>query len=215
MEGKHFFNRRNFLKTSAAAAGGLAGLVAMPPSCSWPDNSSASGSIHIIGKREGFSPQVGTLVSMLDWMRNVVVNSVQGLGQKELDYLHDAKANTIGALLLHLAAVEVFYQVNTFTPRKRLNAAEQKQWQAALDLGQAGREQIKDHDLSYYLETLHRVRQQTLTEFRKRDDQWLAQVDPSFFDNLPTNNYCKWFHVCEHESNHNGQIKWIKSRLPF
>ena len=30
----------------------------------------------------------------------------------------------------------------------------------------------------------------------------------------PTNNYCKWFHVCEHESNHNGQIKWIKSRLP-
>ena len=30
----------------------------------------------------------------------------------------------------------------------------------------------------------------------------------------PTNNYCKWFHVCEHESNHNGQIKWIKGRLP-
>lgn len=30
----------------------------------------------------------------------------------------------------------------------------------------------------------------------------------------PTNNYCKWFHVCEHESNHNGQIKFLKSRLP-
>jgi hypothetical protein len=29
----------------------------------------------------------------------------------------------------------------------------------------------------------------------------------------PTNNYCKWFHVCEHESNHNGQIKWIRGRL--
>jgi hypothetical protein len=24
----------------------------------------------------------------------------------------------------------------------------------------------------------------------------------------------KWFHVCEHESNHNGQVKWIKRRLP-
>ena len=215
MEGKHFFNRRDFLKTSAVAASGLAGLVAMPASCSWPDNSGASGSIHIIGQREGFSPQVGILVSMLNWMRNVVVNSVQGLGQKELDYLHDAKANTIGALLLHLAAVEVFYQVNTFTHRKQLNAAEQKQWQAALDLGKVGREQIKGHNLSYYIETLHRVRQKTLTEFGRRDDQWLAQVDPSFFDNLPTNNYCKWFHVCEHESNHNGQIKWIKNRLPF
>ena len=30
----------------------------------------------------------------------------------------------------------------------------------------------------------------------------------------PTNNYAKWFHVCEHESNHNGQIKWIAGRLP-
>jgi hypothetical protein len=30
----------------------------------------------------------------------------------------------------------------------------------------------------------------------------------------PTNNYCKWFHVCEHESNHNGQIKLLAKRLP-
>ena len=30
----------------------------------------------------------------------------------------------------------------------------------------------------------------------------------------PTNNYCKWFHVTEHEANHNGQIKFLKSRLP-
>jgi hypothetical protein len=30
----------------------------------------------------------------------------------------------------------------------------------------------------------------------------------------PTNNYCKWFHVCEHESHHNGQVTWIKARLP-
>ena len=29
----------------------------------------------------------------------------------------------------------------------------------------------------------------------------------------PTNNFCKWFHVCEHESNHNGQIKWIEGPI--
>jgi hypothetical protein len=28
------------------------------------------------------------------------------------------------------------------------------------------------------------------------------------------NNYGKWFHVAEHESNHNGQIKFLKSRVP-
>jgi hypothetical protein len=30
-----------------------------------------------------------------------------------------------------------------------------------------------------------------------------------------TNNYCKWFHVVEHESNHNGQINMDqKASLP-
>jgi uncharacterized damage-inducible protein DinB len=28
------------------------------------------------------------------------------------------------------------------------------------------------------------------------------------------NTYWKWFHVCEHESNHRGQIAWLKSRMP-
>lgn len=210
----HFFNRRDFLKTTAAAAGGLTGLAALPPGC-WSGSAPAPESLHILGTREGFSPQVGTLVSMLTWMRQVVVNTVQGLGRQQLDYLHDARANTIGALLLHLAATEVFYQVNTFSGRKGLNAAESKQWQAALDLGPAGRKQIKGHELAYYLETLQQVREDTLAGLRKRDDRWLAQVDPAFFDNQPTNNHCKWFHVCEHESNHNGQIKWLKSRIPF
>ena len=214
MEIKGKKNRRDFFKTSVGAMGTLAGLTVLPQ-CGWSENTgSGPDSIHIIGPRPGFSPQVGTLVSMLDWMRMVVVNTVQGLSQKELDYLHDPKANTIGGMLLHLAALEVFYQVTTFTTRKELNASEKKQWQVALDLGKAGRQKIIGHDLNFYLDTLREGREKTLAEFRNRDDNWLMQIDPSFFGNQPTNNYCKWFHVCEHESNHNGQIKWLKSRLP-
>jgi hypothetical protein len=78
MEEQGFFSRRHFLKATAAAAGGLAGLAVLPPGC-WPDNAPAADGLHIIGAREGFSPQVGTLVSMLHWMRQVVVNTVQGL----------------------------------------------------------------------------------------------------------------------------------------
>ena len=76
------------------------------------------------------------------------------------------------------------------------------------------RKSIKGHDLKYYTDMLSEVREKTLSEFRKRDDAWLMKVDPKFFGGKPTNNYCKWFHVCEHESNHNGQIKWIAKRLP-
>jgi hypothetical protein len=63
------------------------------------------------------------------------------------------------------------------------------------------------------LEKLETVRENTLKEFAKKDDDWLLKVDQKWCWG-PTNNYCKWFHVCEHESTHNGQFKFIKSRLP-
>jgi len=28
------------------------------------------------------------------------------------------------------------------------------------------------------------------------------------------NNHCKWFHVCEHEAHHCGQIAFLRKRLP-
>ena len=33
-------------------------------------------------------------------------------------------------------------------------------------------------------------------------------------EDFSANNYAKWFHVAEHESNHDGQIKFLKRRLP-
>lgn len=171
--------------------------------------------INIIGPREGFSPQVGTLVSMLEWMRSAILQPVQGLTMTQLDYLHDSKANSIGALLLHLAAIERLYQLNTFEGRKwnDWDAMTKKDWAVAAGLGEAARQTIRGHNLDYYLDLLREGREHTLAELRKRDDVWLMQIDRGWTWG-PTNNYCKWFHVCEHESNHNGQIKWIKGRLP-
>lgn len=170
---------------------------------------------NILGPRPGYSPQVGTLVSMLTWMRGPVLSSVEGLTVAELDYLLDAKANTIGALLLHLAATERLYQIHTFEGRKwgDWDDQTQQQWLVAMKLGQHARETIKGNDLAFYLDALRKGREQTLAEFAKRDDAWLLQVD-SGWPWGPTNNYCKWFHVCEHESHHNGQITLLKGRLP-
>jgi hypothetical protein len=81
-------------------------------------------------------------------------------------------------------------------------------------LGEKARKSIKGNNLDYYLTILLETRSKTIEELRKRDDDWLALVDSAGFQGMPTNNYCKWFHVCEHESNHNGQIKWIKNRIP-
>ena len=206
-------NRRDFIKTTASAATGIAGLSIIP-SIGFSKNNTTSEGIHIIGPKEGFSPQIGTLVSMMTWMRNVVVLGVENMKTEELDYLHDPNANTIGAMLLHLAATERQYQLKTFEWDIDFKGDGKINWDAAMRLGEKGRKYIKGNSLDYYLTILSNTRLTTISEFKKRDDQWLSKVDSAGFQNMPTNNYCKWFHVCEHESNHNGQIKWIKSRLP-
>jgi Protein of unknown function (DUF664) len=171
--------------------------------------------LFVVGPKKGCSPQIGTLVSQMAFMRWQVLHSVNGMSQKDLDFLLDDKANRIGALLMHLAAAERFYQVNTFegvTPDKIPDAWKEK-WGMPMELGEPARKGIVGNNLDYYLNILNETREKTLEEFRKRDDAWLMAVDKSWGWG-PTNNYCKWFHVTEHEANHNGQIKFLKSRLP-
>lgn len=203
--------RRGFLITATGLVAGM-GLL---PQTGWAEETNPPPSgLHIVGPMDGYAPQVGTLLSMMNWMRATVLRSLQGMSPADLDYLYDSKANTIGAMLMHLAATEKWYQINTFEGRTEPTEAEKKQWGPAMELGDAGRNTIKGNKLDYYLDVLNEGREKTKKEFKQRDEAWLMKVDPKFFDGQPTNNYCKWFHVAEHESNHNGQIKWIKGRLP-
>jgi len=115
---------------------------------------------------------------MLTWMLGTIPSTVNGLTQAQLDPLVDAKANTIGALLLHLAATETYYRLHTFDGMKwgAWPRATGEKWDA-MELGDAG---------------------------RQVDESWRCG---------PTNNYCKWFHLCEHISHHWGQIACMRSRV--
>ncbi|QCK15185.1 DinB family protein [Mangrovivirga cuniculi] len=205
--------RRNFLLKSAAVTAGIAGLPFV--SISAENESILSDSdLHIIGPKPGFTHQVGTLYSMMNWMRETLLNSLKGLTVEELDYQVDEQSNSIGAMLYHLASTERYYQLNTFDNMKwgTWDHSIKDKWDVGMNLGEAARDKIKGNDLQDYLDLLSEVRQATIDEFKKRDDGWLFTRDMDWPWG-PTNNYCKWFHVCEHESNHNGQIKWIKKRL--
>jgi uncharacterized damage-inducible protein DinB len=159
---------------------------------------------------------IGTFISQLTWMREVngVLTATKGLTQAELDVLFDANANTIGALMLHLAATEAYYTLHTFDGVKwgSWSTEVKKKWDAAMGLGDAGRKSIKGHDRDYYVDILREVRENTLAQFRKQDDAWLMAVDKTWPWG-PTNNLCKWFHVCEHEAHHTGQIAILRKRL--
>ncbi len=211
---KHLKERRAFLKSTAQASF-VAGAAILPRTQRVERTPSTQVSdINIVGPKDGYTPEVGTLVSMMNWMRDVILNEVRDLAIKDLDYLHDEDSNTIGGMLWHLAATERFYQINTFDGRhwQGLSSQDDAKWDAASNLGNRGRRQIRGYDIGFYLELLDNVRDFSLNELQSRDDDWLALVDDNFWSH-PTNNYCKWFHVVEHESNHNGQIRYLKKRV--
>jgi uncharacterized damage-inducible protein DinB len=148
-------------------------------------------------------------------MRTWVLNTAEGMSIRELDYQIDDQSNSIGAMLLHLAATERYYQLNTFDDVAWGEWPEDvsKEWDLAMGLGEEGRKELVGKPFSYYKKKMDAVREMTHKGFAERDDEWLMTVDEDWFWG-PTNNYCKWFHVCEHESNHNGQMKFIAKRVP-
>ena len=162
-----------------------------------------------IGNIDGVSPQIASMISMLEDLKDRVENRVKNMSIHELDHLHDENANRIGALIMHLAAAEKFYQVFTFEGRG-FNEEEKEMWDHALNLGQKARDEYQGHEVQFYLDIYNEVRAKTIEELKKRDDKWFEEVQPSYGW---TNHYC-WFHVMEHQSSHLGQILFLAKRIP-
>jgi uncharacterized damage-inducible protein DinB len=165
----------------------------------------------VVGERPGFTPQVGRLVVMLEYARRTTLRTVAGLAPAELDHLHDAESNSIGALLAHVAGIEVAYQRSTFDGRG-LTPVDEARWGTALALGSRARTDIRGEPLEHYLDLLSEVRADTLRELARRDDAWLEETTP-FWGGQLANNHFKWFHVLEDEINHRGQMRWLRKRL--
>lgn len=203
------FSRRKFISMAgiSAAAGGLfipARIQARPIRFE-------EGNINHIGPREGYTPQIGTLISMLDWISDSVIRVAKNFTVEHLDHLHDQDSNTIGSLMMHMAATEVIYQDLTFYGLNGFSKENKEKWEVAMELGADAREKIKGNKLEYYAEAINAVRAKTKEEMKKRDDAWLLSGETKEWN---WNNYCKWFHVTEHFANHRGQITWYSKRLP-
>jgi hypothetical protein len=123
----------------------------------------------------GYSPTIGRLVGMLMYARSTMLASVEGLTLAELEHLHDADSNSIGALLAHIAVTERSYQTLTFEERL-LSTEENERWSTALKLGKRGRDSLRGYPLEDCLEQLAAVRRDTLDMLAARDDAWLERT---------------------------------------
>src|SRR5688572_26329050 len=158
---KNLIPRRQFIRSGAllSASFGLLNESSALPAEYKEDE------LYIIGPMKGYSPHIGTLISMLNYNRHTIIQQTKSLSMKELDHLFDDKANTIAGLLLHLGAVEKWYYNNSFENRSEFNEEEKKIWDAGMQLGDAGRQQIKGKEIGFYLDLLAETREQTLKAF--------------------------------------------------
>ncbi|MEI9912803.1 MAG: hypothetical protein WDO71_26045 [Bacteroidota bacterium] len=126
MENKKF-SRRKFINTVGLSAF-AAGTLALPAFSYASPAVGGDRNINHIGPIEGYTPQVGTLVSMLEWISDSVIGVTKKLSVEELDYIHDKNSNSIGALMMHVAATEVIYQDITFKISTTLSAENKEKW---------------------------------------------------------------------------------------
>ncbi|PZX53978.1 uncharacterized protein DUF664 [Algoriphagus ratkowskyi] len=172
-------------------------------------SSSLSFGQNTLNPPKGYDHDTGNMVSMLENLRARIIYSTQELNQEQTDFLLDDKANRIGAMIMHLAATEVYYQAYTFEGRG-FNEEEKEKWENALNLGDEARSELVGKPIQYYLDIWSQVRQKTLDTLKEKDDKWFAKLAKGGqFD-----NHWAWFHVMEHQANHMGQINMLKSRLP-
>ncbi len=184
-------------------------LVASPMILQAGESAYQTDSMYFIGPRAGYTPHIGVLVGKLHYNRQMLINAVDGMSKEELDHLFDDESNSIGALLMHLAATEKYYQVETLEGRT-FSEAENERWGAGSALGDRGRAEIKGNNLDFYLDALAEVRETTLSGLKEQDDEWLMDI---IDEENQVNTYWAWFHVCEHEASHRGQITWLKKRI--
>lgn len=157
---------------------------------------------------EGYSPNIGLMVCMLEDLKDRITEQVKDLDQSQTDFMYDANANSIGALIMHLVSTESYYQTMTLEGRE-WTKDEEKKFGVAGVINEKVKNILKGQPITVYLDLWDQVRKKTLKLLKTKDDAWFAT---NIEEGL--NNHYIWYHVMEHSANHMGQILTIKNRFP-
>lgn len=156
---------------------------------------------------EGYTPNIGVMVCMLEDLKNRITEQVKDLDQSQTDFLYDEDANSIGSLIMHLVSTEAYYQIETIEGRQ-FTEDEKARLGVAGGLNDETKKRLRGKPIQHYLDLWNEVRQKTLTGLKTKDDEWFASnIEEGI------NYHWVWYHVMEHSANHMGQIATIKNRL--
>ena len=156
-----------------------------------------------------YTPNIGTLVEMLNYARLTTLQAVDGLERSELDTTFPDFPHSIALQLAHLAAAERAYQYISFRNIDPFeDVPEYAPYLGAMTYGEHGFV-LPRQALDKLLRELEEARQDTLAELKTRDDAWLTErlTLPGFTD---MNQHWLWFHVMEEELVQRGQIRLLR-----
>ncbi|WP_420595685.1 DUF664 domain-containing protein [Deinococcus sp.] len=160
-----------------------------------------------------YTPDIGTLVEMLNYARLTTLQAVDGLDRNELDVTSPDFPHSISLQLAHLAAAERAYQYISFRGVDPFaeDVPEYAPYLGAMTYGEHGFV-LPRQALNKLLRELEEVRQDTLAELKTRDDAWLTErlTLPGFTD---MNQHWLWFHVMEEELVQRGQIRLLREAI--
>jgi uncharacterized damage-inducible protein DinB len=163
---------------------------------------------YLLAKSPDLSPQIALWYSQMSAQRKRLLEFLEEIDDESLDFTPDErKIETIGTLLLHIAAVEwswIFEDIDGQT-------MDFERWKHAFPLRPTvDLPQLKGKGKHFYLDRLAEVREAVYRRLHKLNDQDLDTMVGSDQEKYSI----EWilFHIVEHEAMHIGQINLL-SRL--
>ncbi len=163
---------------------------------------------HLLAKSLNLPPRVALWQSQMEEQRKRLLSLLEEVNDETLDFTpNERRIETIGTLLLHIAAVEwswIFEDIDG-------HAMDFERWKFAFPLrSTVDLPQLKGQSKQFYLDRLAEVREEVYKRLRKLNDQDLDKIVGSDQEKYSI----EWilFHLVEHEAMHIGQINLL-SRL--
>ena len=160
----------------------------------------------VLIKNPKLSDRVAVFYSQMEEIRTNLLETIEKISQKQLDYTpNEAKVETIGTLLLHIAAVEWSWIFEDVDGREM----DFEEWKYAFPLRkEVNIPQLKGKKIVYYLDKLKKVREEVFLRLTRMKDDELD----SLIGEEEGKCSIEWilYHIIEHEIQHYGQIKLLK-----
>jgi uncharacterized damage-inducible protein DinB len=167
-----------------------------------------------IMRAAGCMPTVGKYLSLMEDVRRRTLEYAEGLTAEQLSWHPNPKVESIGTLLLHIAAAE-----HSYIQEDIMRIPMGEEWKIAFPI-RFNIPQVSGKELQYYMNKLNEVRVETRKVLINLLDDDLEKVisplEPAA-GNEEIEFSIEWllYHLIEHEAHHKGQIAVMKRLLPI